>query len=236
MDGFRLTAMIAAGERETGVHRHEAAQLTLVYAGRLDDDRETLEAGEMLFVPAGTEHATSVHGLRSNILLIDIVAAVRMPEGRVRVPFDVAGELPERIREELFGASQRLAPLVTQLLGMLAGRGDAARPWIGAVLDILRADYAHELTLETLARRTGVSPSWLAHAFRKATGATIGDYLRQVRVNAAARALRETREPIGAIAHACGFADQAHLSRVFRALKGTTPGAWRRGAVGVTQR
>ena len=32
----------------------------------------------------------------------------------------------------------------------------------------------------------------------------------------------------GAIALACGFADQSHLTRVFTRIVGVSPGAWRR--------
>jgi AraC-like DNA-binding protein len=37
-----------------------------------------------------------------------------------------------------------------------------------------------------------------------------------------------TSESLSQIALACGLADQAHLSRRFRQVTGTTPGAWRR--------
>jgi hypothetical protein len=40
--------------------------------------------------------------------------------------------------------------------------------------------------------------------------------------------MRTTREPIGQIAIACGFCDQAHLCKLFRRMTGMTPSAWRR--------
>jgi AraC-like DNA-binding protein len=39
----------------------------------------------------------------------------------------------------------------------------------------------------------------------------------------AVRALRLTRTPIGAIAHDCGFADQAHMTRAVRRLTRSSP-------------
>jgi AraC-like DNA-binding protein len=196
----------------------------------------------MLFTPARTSHATVVQGLRANVLAIDVCARIPVPQARIRLPFAAAGDLPERIREELLGCVAvpvtLLADLVTQLLAIAIRaeeRPPAAPAWIEGVIAILQRDYASDCTLESLAARAGVSPSWLAHAFRHATGMTVGDYLRHARTSAAAIALRESDAPIGAIALACGFSDQAHLSRVFRALRGMTPREWRRGERRVTR-
>ncbi|HET7032249.1 MAG TPA: AraC family transcriptional regulator, partial [Casimicrobiaceae bacterium] len=43
------------------------------------------------------------------------------------------------------------------------------------------------------------------------------------RTHLAVRALRETRAPLGDVAYACGFADQAHLTRAIRVLCATSP-------------
>ncbi|MGC4031152.1 MAG: helix-turn-helix domain-containing protein [Tepidisphaeraceae bacterium] len=51
--------------------------------------------------------------------------------------------------------------------------------------------------------------------------------LTRVRVEAAARLLRETGERLDAIAQACGFYDQAQFSRQFKSATGVTPGKYR---------
>lgn len=55
----------------------------------------------------------------------------------------------------------------------------------------------------------------------------MGEYLRRLRVESAWRQLAITDKPLSVIALDAGFADQAHLTRVFESLMGVTPGAYR---------
>ncbi|HEX2061835.1 MAG TPA: AraC family transcriptional regulator [Thermoanaerobaculia bacterium] len=144
----------------------------------------------------------------------------------IDLTFSSAGELPERIEELL------ARELAMQFLDAGRSRGPAPRPpeWVELVLDILAREYRRPVSLARLARQAGVSRSRLAHGFREATGTTVGEYLRHLRMTAAARALSESDAPIGDVALDCGFSDQAHFSRVFRAMKGMTPREWRRRA------
>jgi AraC family transcriptional regulator len=50
----------------------------------------------------------------------------------------------------------------------------------------------------------------------------------QRRVEQAKRRLGETNASIAEIATACGFANQEHLSRLFKRACGTTPAAYRK--------
>jgi AraC family transcriptional regulator len=73
-----------------------------------------------------------------------------------------------------------------------------------------------------------VHPVHLARAFRRTERLTPGEYLQRLRVRAACRKLREAEYPLAAIAMECGFADQSHLTRIFRKFTKTTPEQFRR--------
>jgi AraC family transcriptional regulator len=89
--------------------------------------------------------------------------------------------------------------------------------------------HLHEvITLGTLAGLAGMGVWTLGRRFRTSFGMGPPAYIIGQRVARAQRLLSQATMPIKAIAAACGFADQAHLTRTIRSRLGTTPGALRR--------
>ncbi|MFW5789411.1 MAG: helix-turn-helix transcriptional regulator, partial [Spirochaetota bacterium] len=67
-----------------------------------------------------------------------------------------------------------------------------------------------------------------ARLFRDAYGITPLQYVSSKRVERAKKLLRDTAEPVAAVAERMGFDDVVYFNRFFRKLAGTTPGAFRR--------
>lgn len=80
----------------------------------------------------------------------------------------------------------------------------------------------------TLAGVAQLSTGHFCRAFKTSTGETPHGYVVRQRIRHAQRLMRETQDTLSQIACACGLSDQAHLTRLFRRLVGTTPLAWRR--------
>jgi AraC family transcriptional regulator len=93
-----------------------------------------------------------------------------------------------------------------------------------------------DLSLEELARECGLSVAHFARAFRQSVGETPHRWLMRRRIETAQRLLVETDKRLTAIAGECGFADQAHLTNVFKGLIGVPPGAFRREKNALKQR
>lgn len=99
---------------------------------------------------------------------------------------------------------------------------------LGRVAAFIAAGCAGPLRLKDLADLCGLSPSYFSHAYRNASGETPSQAIARARVAQAKRLLAADAMPLSAVAAATGFADQAHLTRVFRQHCGVTPSAWRR--------
>jgi AraC-like DNA-binding protein len=96
------------------------------------------------------------------------------------------------------------------------------------VVDLIRARCTEALTLEQMSEVAGLSPSYLIRAFKQRYGMTPHAWLNDARLQHARRQLRDG-VAIADAAQAAGFADQAHLQRLFKRSLATTPGHYRQG-------
>lgn len=80
-----------------------------------------------------------------------------------------------------------------------------------------------------------LSVSHFSRAFRISTGLPPHQWLLRRRVEAAQQLMTVRDLPLSEIAISAGFANQSHFTRVFSAVVGVGPGAWRREARGVRE-
>jgi AraC-like DNA-binding protein len=95
------------------------------------------------------------------------------------------------------------------------------------VIEHLHSNFADNLSTEQLADMAGLSVSHFERRFRHAFGASPRQYLVRVRVEHAAKLLRESDQTVSQIALACGFYDHAHFSRSFRRIMNLSPSQYR---------
>jgi AraC-like DNA-binding protein len=91
----------------------------------------------------------------------------------------------------------------------------------------LDQNYAEPHTLANLAKRAGLSRTYLCRAFKRYTGKRVFDYLVERRVQAAMMRLRSSNDKILSIALESGFSDLAYFNRRFRRAVKLTPSAYR---------
>lgn len=108
-------------------------------------------------------------------------------------------------------------------------------PWQAKrVRSHIEENLAAPIAIEDLAAFTRLSTSYFFRAFKGSFGVPPHAYVIQRRMARAQMLLSATNEPLGQIAIACGLADQAHFSRLFRRAIGVPPGVWRRELRGGT--
>ena len=116
------------------------------------------------------------------------------------------------------GQTQFSVPLALQEAD--DGGFEVLHRWISDHLD-------EDLRVEALAERESMSPRTFARLYAARTGRTPAKVVEELRLDAARRALEETRQSIKEIAVRCGFVDEERMRRAFRRRLGVNPQDYR---------
>ncbi|UNU42440.1 AraC family transcriptional regulator [Sphingopyxis sp. YF1] len=203
-------------------HCHDAPFVAVVLEGGYqeagDEGRFDVRAGDALIHHAFESHLDRVEARGARVLILDLppeLARTPHVRGRVADPdalVRLAARDP-RAAVRLFAEQFVAAP-------------DGARDWPDLLARDLRG--AVTIVLGEWAERTGVRAETLSRGFRAAYGCTPKAYRADARARAALAAVRAGAEPLAAIAHRFGFADQAHMTHAVARLSGAPPGRWRK--------
>ncbi|MBC3361634.1 helix-turn-helix domain-containing protein [Pseudomonas sp. SWRI154] len=87
---------------------------------------------------------------------------------------------------------------------------------------------AEQITVKALAERLAMSERTLARKVGSETGQTVAAYARCIKLNQVGERLTLTSLPLASIGAELGFSSSSNLQRMFKALTGLTPVAYRR--------
>ena len=195
------------------------------------------DASAVTLLPPGVAHdgraAPQSSGFRKRVAYLH---ASWMPEGRAGRIVDQPSRIDlvpaaRRAHRALATPGEELAAEATLLA--LASRlatdvGENLRDTPDSTVarrlrDLLEARLVDGVTLAEAGRLLGAHPGHLARAFATEFGAPPHRYVTSRRVDLARRLLLNGATP-ASVAVKAGFYDQAHLTRHFRKVLGTTPG------------
>ena len=233
------------------LHTHDAWTLLLVDDGavRYDLDRHAHGASRsaVTLLPPDVPHdgrSQTPGGFRKRVLYLE---PGTLGPDRIGTAVDQPAFADAVLRDRISALHTALAPHPEQLeaesrlilvLERLRQHLDRAVAPAPQVRDDRLADRLRELlddrlvegvSLEATATELGAHPSHLVRAFTRRHGLPPHRYLTGRRVDRARRLLLAGMPPADVVA-AVGFYDQAHLTRHFRRLLGTTPAAYARSA------
>ena len=80
-----------------------------------------------------------------------------------------------------------------------------------------------DFNVEKLTEKVGISRAQLHRKMKEITGISTGDFIRNLRLEQAARLIREKKINVTQVAYAVGFNNQTHFSTVFKKHYGMTP-------------
>jgi len=170
------------------------------------------------------------------------IAAVRLHD-ILRTQSPIVTEAVEAISREAsgngIGGALYVDALSTQLVVNLlrnfasvqfvdkSGRGELPPATRKRIVDYIEARIDQALSLEELAEVASMGVWTFGKRFRASFQISPHQYVVDRRLEKAQQMLALGRLPVKAIASECGFADQAHLTRVMRARLGRTPATLR---------
>jgi AraC family transcriptional regulator len=99
--------------------------------------------------------------------------------------------------------------------------------WLKQAKDLIHGRFTENLTLEQIASEAGVHPVHLASVFRQKYHCTVGEYIRELRIEYACREIIKGEKSLVTVALEAGFANQGHFSVNFKRLTGFTPTSYR---------
>ena len=245
--GFRLTESIYSSGLKLPSHSHELAKFCFVISGdyleTIGKRTHTRRPLTLTFHPPDTTHAEAHHTLGHHFLVeidtrwLDYAREYAAP---LDAPVEASDALPVRVATQLYNEFRHLdkaSPLAVQglMLELLAETSrrvvnDTTRKpphWLERVREELHERFQENLSLGELAQSVGVHAVHLARTFRKFHHCTVGDYVRQLRIEYASRQLSYTDASLAEIATLAGFADQSHFSRLFKRATGMLPSEFR---------
>ena len=242
--GFRLTERTYPSGLQIPMHAHEHAFFGFTVEGHYSQfyglrTRE-FRPWTITFQPSGETHSSS-YATGARALYVEIAPA-QLRQIRECSPFEevslsLAGGRPSWCAARLyheFHHADELSPLVLeglvlQLFAEIFRKRKAAGgpAWLRRAKEMIRARFAEALTLAEIANEVGVHPVHLAHEYRRQYRCTVGEQIRQLRIEYACKQITETNCPLADVALAAGFSDQSHLTVAFRNSTGMTPSAYR---------
>jgi AraC family transcriptional regulator len=242
--GFQLSERIHQPAWSWSRHAHERPSISLILAGECVEQLGRFgyrcTPATMHVLPAG-----ELHGFRFVEPLRCLTIEVEQSRAESVRDASMILERPRQFRDTRFISMARqltgemrtrdeaselaIESLVLALLahGERANAQAKAPRWLAAVRDALHAQFRETVTLTALARIAGIHPSYLARAFRRQYGCTVGEYVRRMRLDFAAAALLESDKTVSDVAAEAGFFDQSHFAHLFRRHTGLTPSAFR---------
>ena len=100
-------------------------------------------------------------------------------------------------------------------------------PYVKEMKQIITDDISRHITVEEIANRIHLYPTYCSELFRRETGMTISEYAVQERVEAAKELLGDSSLTIRDVAEQTGFCDRFYFSRIFRQKAGQSPTEYR---------
>lgn len=225
---------------EDRLHSHHNATISFLYQGadvesRKNADQYKRKAGDIFFYDSGEAHKTistlktsknvnielrdsrflkdncsiaNLQKLISNDIEANLIAVKILKE--INISDDYSPTTLETLCLDLTGMSNRI-------------QSNIKPTWVKVLKQLLDDNWQNKYSLTELSEISGVHPITISKNFRKYFFCSLGEYVRKIKIRKSIPLIKNSELSLTEIAYTCGFADQSHFIRNFKAYTGYLP-------------
>lgn len=130
--------------------------------------------------------------------------------------------------ENMLQAVNLIKDYIKTLVNFLKGNRKKYSQIISSVIDYINNYYTNEISLESIAEKFAVNPSYLSRSLKKETGRNFTDILTETRINAAKNLLKIPQNRVNEVGESVGYRDYSYFYQVFKKIVGITPSEYKR--------
>ncbi len=245
---FKLDVASFTSNEKVADHSHENAFFCMALRGVCSENynrkERVYEPSVLSYLPAGHSHSLKFYesGMRSFSIEIkpslvermrefslDIKDSIHCRGGQLTFLFKKAyGEFCQMDDVSLLSVEGIVLEMLAEVSRRQITKESKQSPrWLKAANDLMRERFSENLSLDEISKTVGVHPVYLARIFRQYYRCSVGEFMRQLRIEYASRQLLLTKATLLEISTSAGFSDQSHFSRIFKRYTGVTPGGFR---------
>jgi AraC-like DNA-binding protein len=233
-------------------HLHEVVAVASVTLGaatfELEGQRYTAPAGTVFVIPPNSVHTgetATPYGYTYQVLYLEPIGVARSLGYEVEAPIAWQRSLTV-MKHPALGASlsrlhgamvshepdleqgEALLKVVREILETYTAPLQTGSSWgqsnpgVARAREFILTNWRENSSVVEIAAVAGLSPFHLVRQFQSKLGMPPSAFRRALRVQIAQRMLRQG-ESVASVALACGFYDQAHLTRHFTRMVGVSP-------------
>ena len=126
---------------------------------------------------------------------------------------------------KILGSRKEMLPLSKPIIQRNIKSYDGNR--LNKVIEFTFKEFQRSITLKEVAALANLTPEAFCKYFKTRTRKSYINFLNEIRINHACRLLTEDKS-IAGICYDCGFTNLSNFNRIFKKIKKTAPGEWRR--------
>jgi AraC family transcriptional regulator len=243
--GLRLTETVLRPQSRTPRHFHDNSLLGWSlkggYTNTYTRGLQEIESSRIMYCPGGETHTTSTGAGAVSFALelepawVERLTGAFLPSAPTMFELGslapliarLYGEFNEKDTSSGIAIEGIALEMVAVAMRFRKNPGGSPPRWLAGVRDLLHERFREQITISAIAKEVDIHPVYLASTFRSKYGHSIVAYVRELRIDYAARQLAGSEDSLAAIAQMAGFSDQSHFCRIFKRTTGMTPAAYR---------